>query len=69
MTHPTELKAGFGETVTVVFSYSHKDEKLRDELAAHLKILDRNGVITAWHDYLKDKAQQRQKPLLKPCLH
>ena len=29
----------------VFFSYSHKDEKLRDELENHLKLLQREGVI------------------------
>ncbi len=39
-----------GRAVTVFFSYSHKDEALRDELANHLEILKRNGDITDWHD-------------------
>ena len=34
----------------VFFSYSHKDEGLRDELEVHLKLLQRHGVISAWHD-------------------
>jgi len=37
-------------SVSVFFSYAHKDEDLRDELAKHLKILERQGIITAWHD-------------------
>jgi len=36
--------------IEVFFSYSHKDEELRDELAKHLKLLQRQGVIQAWHD-------------------
>jgi TIR domain len=36
--------------VEIFFSYSHKDEELRDELSKHLAILKRQGVITAWHD-------------------
>lgn len=32
------------------FSYSHKDEKYRDELAAHLTVLERIGEINSWHD-------------------
>ena len=36
--------------VEVFFSYSHKDEELRDELADHLTMLERQHVITAWHD-------------------
>ncbi|MEM7770675.1 MAG: GUN4 domain-containing protein [Cyanobacteria bacterium P01_A01_bin.37] len=38
------------DSVTVFFSYSHKDEALRDELANHLSSLRNNGVIDAWHD-------------------
>ena len=34
----------------VFFSYSHKDESLRDELETHLKLLQRQGVIAVWHD-------------------
>jgi tetratricopeptide (TPR) repeat protein len=36
--------------VEVFFSYSHKDEDLRDELSKHLALLKRQHVITAWHD-------------------
>ncbi|AUT01518.1 hypothetical protein CLI64_14595 [Nostoc sp. CENA543] len=36
--------------VKVFFSYSHKDETLRDELATHLSTMKRQGVIEAWHD-------------------
>lgn len=32
------------------YSYSHKDEALRDELAKHLKILERQNVLDSWHD-------------------
>jgi len=32
------------------FSYSHKDEDLRDELEVHLSALRREGVIELWHD-------------------
>ncbi|HSU31319.1 MAG TPA: toll/interleukin-1 receptor domain-containing protein [Bryobacteraceae bacterium] len=35
---------------TVFFSYSHKDESLRDELEVHLSLLKRQGVISVWHD-------------------
>jgi tetratricopeptide (TPR) repeat protein len=36
--------------VEVFFSYSHKDEDLRDELSKHLALLKRQRVITSWHD-------------------
>lgn len=36
--------------IEVFFSYSHKDEELRDELSKHLAMLKRRHVITGWHD-------------------
>jgi len=36
--------------VEVFFSYSHKDEKFRDDLETHLSLLKRDGLITQWHD-------------------
>ena len=36
--------------IEVFISYSHKDEDLRQELDAHLKMLERQGYISAWHD-------------------
>ena len=36
--------------VTLFYSYAHKDERLRDELETHLKLLQRRGLITAWYD-------------------
>ena len=38
------------QPIDLFFSYSHKDELLRDELAAHLKLLERQNVIRGWHD-------------------
>jgi hypothetical protein len=35
---------------SVFFSYSHADEGLRDQLEKQLFILQRQGVITMWHD-------------------
>lgn len=32
------------------FSYSHRDEPLRNELEVHLAMLKRQGVITTWDD-------------------
>lgn len=36
--------------VSVFFSYSHKDEALRNELANHLNGLKLSGAISDWHD-------------------
>ncbi|MEM9448217.1 MAG: SUMF1/EgtB/PvdO family nonheme iron enzyme [Cyanobacteria bacterium P01_E01_bin.6] len=38
------------DAVELFFSYSHKDEALRDQLATHLKLLERQGIISSWHD-------------------
>lgn len=34
----------------VFFSYSHKDEGLRDQLETHLAMLRNQGFIESWHD-------------------
>ncbi|MEM7063932.1 MAG: AAA-like domain-containing protein [Cyanobacteria bacterium P01_B01_bin.77] len=39
-----------GSGIELFFSYSHKDEPLRDELAKHLSLLQRQGVLSTWHD-------------------
>lgn len=36
--------------ISVFVSYSHHDEKLRIELANHLSVLERQGLIATWHD-------------------
>ncbi|MEH2241467.1 toll/interleukin-1 receptor domain-containing protein [Nostoc sp.] len=36
--------------VEVFFSYSHRDETLRDELAKHLTMMRRQDIIAAWYD-------------------
>jgi len=39
-THPVEI----------FYSYAYEDELLRNELEKHLSILQRNGLISSWHD-------------------
>jgi len=34
----------------IFFSYSHRDEELRDRLETHLSLLKHQGLIEAWHD-------------------
>jgi hypothetical protein len=34
----------------IFFSYSHKDEALRDRLDAHLSLMKHQGLIEGWHD-------------------
>ncbi|MBS5940010.1 toll/interleukin-1 receptor domain-containing protein [Clostridium sp.] len=36
--------------IKIFFSYSHVDEKMRNELEKHLVMLKRQGVISTWHD-------------------
>ena len=38
------------ESLELFYSYSHKDEELRDQLENHLAMLKREGVISGWHD-------------------
>ncbi|BAS59270.1 TIR protein [Leptolyngbya boryana NIES-2135] len=39
-------------SISIFFSYSHKDEALRDKVAEHLSALKRSNVIQEWHDRL-----------------
>ncbi len=36
--------------IRLFYSYSHKDEKLREKLEEHLSLLQRQGIIAGWHD-------------------
>ena len=36
--------------ISLFYSYSHKDENLRDKLETHLSLLKNQGVIQDWHD-------------------
>jgi internalin A len=36
--------------IRVMCCYSRKDERLREELDTHLKLMHRQGLITTWHD-------------------
>lgn len=38
------------KAIELFYSYSHKDEEARNELEKHLSILNRQGVISEWHD-------------------
>ncbi len=38
------------QAVRLFYSYSHKDESLRNELETHLKLLQRRGRIDTWQD-------------------
>jgi tetratricopeptide (TPR) repeat protein len=36
--------------IELFYSYSHKDEALKDQLVSHLSNLGRQGIIREWHD-------------------
>mgnify|MGYP003390254230 CR=1 FL=1 len=50
ITHDKKGRRRNQKTVKIFYSYSHKDEKLRDVLATHLSLLKRQGLISDWHD-------------------
>lgn len=35
----------------IFFSYSHKDQRLRNQLEIQLSLLKREGLITSWYDH------------------
>lgn len=47
---PTIAMDRHSQALRLFYSYSHKDETLRDELETHLKLLQRQGLIQPWHD-------------------
>jgi internalin A len=48
---PGDLRRADRESAPRAFvSYSHKDERLKDELVAHLTLLQRVGLLEVWHD-------------------
>jgi hypothetical protein len=36
--------------VEIFYSYSQRDERLRDELETHLSLLRREGLVSSWHN-------------------
>lgn len=49
-TKPEPMPSTENRAIEVFFSYAHEDEDLRNELAKHLKLLERQEVIKAWYD-------------------
>jgi len=48
--HATSNTRAGASMIEIFFSYSHRDEVLRDELEKHLSLLKRQGTISSWHD-------------------
>lgn len=36
--------------VEIFYSYAHEDEQYREELVKHLAALQRQGIVSGWHD-------------------
>jgi TIR domain/CHAT domain len=62
-TQKTEAKVS--GAIEVFFSYSHKDEELRDELATHLVMMKRQGLISAWYDRDIDAGDEWEAEILQ----
>jgi internalin A len=52
------LKADLMGPLSLFYSYSHKDEELRNQLETHLKLLQRQQVIAPWHDRMIDAGEE-----------
>ena len=52
------------EPVDLFYSYAHEDRPLRDELAGHLKMMERRGVIRPWHDAYIVPGQEWNKEII-----
>ena len=50
------------------YSYSHKDETMRDALERHLALLKREGIVASWHDR-RIMAGQKWKDQIDKHLH
>ena len=60
-----EAESKASKAIEVFFSYSHKDAKLRDQLATHLVMMKRQGVISAWHDRDIDAGDEWEAEILQ----
>ncbi|WP_437873872.1 toll/interleukin-1 receptor domain-containing protein [Sorangium sp. So ce363] len=47
---PREKGLPTTKPIRLFFSYSHRDEALRDELENHLALLKREDLLQTWHD-------------------
>ena len=47
---PSSTPAASDSPLDIFYSYSHKDEKLRQKLETQLAVLRRRGLIIEWHD-------------------
>ena len=50
--------------IEVFYSYSHKDEALRDQLERHLSTVKHLGLIKSWYDRRIEPGVEQQSLLL-----
>ncbi len=48
--NPSAVATRSSRPIRLFYSYSHKDEELRDQLEESLALLKRQGLISGWHD-------------------
>ncbi len=60
-----ESKANPIKPVKIFLSYSHKDEKYKNELVNHLNALMRSGIIEKWDDRRIEAGEVWEKAMLK----
>lgn len=52
-----------GQATRLFYSYSHKDEVLRDELEIRLRLLQRQGLLSTWHNrQIETSAEWKRQP-------
>lgn len=51
--------------IEIFYSYSHKDEALREELDMHLSLLKRQKLITGWFDRKIEAGQEFEPEILQ----
>jgi len=54
----SKLRPTAKEGIPIFISYAHEDEKLRIALGKHLSVLEREGLVTAWHDRMIRPGQE-----------
>ncbi|AKJ08281.1 Hypothetical protein AA314_09907 [Archangium gephyra] len=61
---PTSTPVSKDKPPEIFYSYAPSDKSLRDKLETHLKLLQRQGVITGWHDGKVEAGQDENAEIL-----
>lgn len=57
------VKKSPDDPLEIFFSYSHKDEELKNQLTTHLKAMQREGLIKPWSDRDIDLSDEWKKEI------